>query len=480
MEPYTRNGGIIGKSLNYGTSVGPVASTVSPSQQLFTALGAQSWTVPTGVTTISAVLVGGGGAGNVGGTYNAGGGGGGLRYINNLPVTPGETLTVFVGSGGTPLANNTKYDGTASYIARGASVLVQANGGIGAAASSIAPSAGGGGTLVGPGPAGGNVGGSNGGNGGVGSSVYAAGGGGAGGYAGNGGTGGTSAGASTAGTGGGGGGGGSAGGNQGGQGGGVGLLGQGTNGTAVSYSSGEGLTGGAGSGGSGSLYGGGGGGYDASFVAGVSRGAQGAVRIIWGISRTFPSTNTADNAGTAIPVYSRKNNSGIWDLPTTSSAARISGNNIFPWPTDIFAWTGSSGINCTVSRDTTTPSPFNNTSLKMVVSGADPYAFTVNSSAWSLTTAAIGQTWELSVWIMSNAATTSELLILEAASTHAFIGTAITQSTVTVGTQWRQYKVRRTLTDATTAYLQIRLDGPNANGTGANLWFDGLQLRRIV
>ena len=61
-----------------------------------------TWVVPTGVTQISAVCIGGGGGGA--GMSNStepgpGGGGGALAYAT-LSVTPGESLTVGVGRGG--------------------------------------------------------------------------------------------------------------------------------------------------------------------------------------------------------------------------------------------------------------------------------------------------------------------------------------------------------------------------------------------
>lgn len=139
------------------------------------------------------------------------------------------------------------------------------------------------------------------------------GGGGAGGYSGNGGRGATYEGAwATAGTGGGGGGGGDwNGGTTAGSGGGVGLFGEGPNGGAGQYS---GAFGGAGSNGTGELYGGGKG---STSGAASSRGGalayknnvavtpgqvitilvgnyNGAVRIIWGKNRVFPSTNVGN------------------------------------------------------------------------------------------------------------------------------------------------------------------------------------------
>lgn len=61
------------------------------------------WVVPAGITSISAICIGGGGSGGVGGnqTERAGGGGGALRWVNGLVVVPGETLRIKAGLGGT-------------------------------------------------------------------------------------------------------------------------------------------------------------------------------------------------------------------------------------------------------------------------------------------------------------------------------------------------------------------------------------------
>lgn len=61
------------------------------------------WEVPVGVTSITAVCIGGGGGGHAGNNQKqgAGGGGGGLRWINYMPVVPGEILRVKAGLGGT-------------------------------------------------------------------------------------------------------------------------------------------------------------------------------------------------------------------------------------------------------------------------------------------------------------------------------------------------------------------------------------------
>ena len=76
----------------------------SQTSQTFEALSLESTTtnfvVPVGVTSISIYAVGGGGGGSIGGTGGDGGNGGGLVWTDGVPVTPGETLIVGVGTGG--------------------------------------------------------------------------------------------------------------------------------------------------------------------------------------------------------------------------------------------------------------------------------------------------------------------------------------------------------------------------------------------
>ena len=106
----------------------------APGQEAYGTAGTYSFTVPAGVTSISAVCVGAGGGGG-GSEYNAsqagsGGGGGGLAYVNDIATTPGESLTVIVGAGGTiGVANNQSGTGGLSNVKRGATVLVEASGG---------------------------------------------------------------------------------------------------------------------------------------------------------------------------------------------------------------------------------------------------------------------------------------------------------------------------------------------------------------
>jgi hypothetical protein len=286
-------------------------STVPVGQSLFTKPGIYSWIVPTNVTTINVVTVGGGGGGALGGNSSGAGGGGALAYSNFISVTPGETLTVGVGTSGIGATSptgigSTASDGGNSYVKRGATSLVEAGGGKKGNTSSGGV---GGVIIVGSG-------GGNGGSGGTGGTGRGGSGGGAGGYSGAGGAGGGTAG--TNGSGGGGGGGGSTV-FPGGGGGGVGVYGQGSNGLGSDGFGGGNGTGGSGGddGGSrfgsttagyGGKYGGGGGaGDNTNDISAV--GGSGAVRIIWGLggNRQFPITNTVDLTGT----YAAANISGF-------------------------------------------------------------------------------------------------------------------------------------------------------------------------
>ena len=249
-------------------------------QVAFTTAGTYTWVAPTGVTSVCAVAIGGGSSGN----GQNGGGGGGLGWRNEIPVVPGQSYTVVVGKGGYRAGSSTnEVSGDYSMFYSG-NVFVVGYGGSGVN----------GGTYTGV----------NGGNGGQGGTYVNGGrypgGGGAGGYTGSGGGGGTHAAPNgQAGTGGSAGGGGASSGGSGG-GGGTGLFGQGASGAGgVGASSGWPTTGA--SGGSlgdpgstviaGGNYGGGSGGAG---VINWSRGGGGAVRIIWGAGRAFPSTLTSD------------------------------------------------------------------------------------------------------------------------------------------------------------------------------------------
>ena len=300
--------------------------------------GQYDWVCPPNVTSISVVCIGGGG----GATRDemGGGGGGGLGYKNDIPVTSGQTYKIQVGAGGIGDVHPGNYGcrGGDSWFIDSTTVQGQGGGGTGCSADGDQDSAGYGGRGGGfTGDGGGN-----GGNGGDGnrSSVNGTGadtgGGGAGGYGGDGGKGGDYNGNWQSGTpgnaGAGGGGCTAAGGSNeywGGGGGGVGIYGQGRNGKTGSthnhdwQSGGEGGSGGTsgwGNGGNsggyaqvnGGQYGGGGGSTDQH----GGYGGSGAVRIIWGYGRAFPSSGCDDYWSETITRYTAPT---AGDPTTTSS-----------------------------------------------------------------------------------------------------------------------------------------------------------------
>jgi hypothetical protein len=287
-----------------------VTETTGVGQSSFTTAGSFTFTVPIGTTSISAVVVGAGGGGAGADTRPGegmtGGGGGALCY-GTIPVTPGESLTITVGAGGNggSSGGNPGSQGGTSSIGRGATSLITATGGNGGNYRSTTAASGGTRSVDASVT---NSGGGNGGASGSSATTGASGGGGAGGYSAAGGAGGstTNAGSASAGGGGGGGGAVTTGGGSGG-GGGVGILGAGSNGSGGTYERGAGGVGSNGGGstngtagtvgaaGTGGLFGGGGGAFDTDGGGAGAAGGQGAVRIIWGSSRSYPSTGVGNS-----------------------------------------------------------------------------------------------------------------------------------------------------------------------------------------
>jgi len=331
------------KELDLGSDFSSISTSVTTrslptNQQQYTSAGTFSWTAPADVTSVSVVCVGGGGGGGIG-TGSEGGGGGGLAWKNNIAVTPGQTYDVVVGQGGVGTTSGGNGGGDSYFAPAGVSI----------GSSPVFALGGKGGSQGG---SGGFYSGDGGGNGGA--SISYGGGGGAGGYSGDGNTqtgGAAGAGAANGLTGGGAGGGG------------VGLQGEGSSGlnnqgigssnvtsyTTTMYGGGGGSGGGNGTNGTspvtspgnpysgldagkpGGNYGGGAGGtttnYDSSVGGTDGLGGSGAVRIIWGEGRAFPSTLTADQtpaAGedvtTTTTVYTALDRSGKRNNGTVNGA----------------------------------------------------------------------------------------------------------------------------------------------------------------
>lgn len=302
-------------------------SAVAPPGQLTYTSGAFTFVVPTGITQVSTVNIGGGGGATHGPTasykfgHGAGGGGGALVWANNVATTPGASISFYVGYGGNdPPSTYYGYQGWAWQAFYGYTTTTWPQSywaGAGGPAGGATGGAGGGYTSAGVPTKGGGAGGAGGNS--------AGGGGGAGGYTGAGGAGRSGqAGAGASGAGGGSGGGGSFTNNATaacGGGGGTGLLGAGASGAGgragnpgpAGADGGQGGVGGSGGitggigyfgpttgywGGNGAPGGGGGGGGGGAPSFNVPQaggnGGQGLLRIIWGSGRAFPSTNTGN------------------------------------------------------------------------------------------------------------------------------------------------------------------------------------------
>ena len=72
----------------------------------FTATGAATLSVPTGVSSVWVVAVAGGGSGAAGNGTTGGGGGGGFIEMPSFPVTPGGSVSLSVGAGGSEVPNS--------------------------------------------------------------------------------------------------------------------------------------------------------------------------------------------------------------------------------------------------------------------------------------------------------------------------------------------------------------------------------------
>jgi hypothetical protein len=95
----------------------------------FATAGGFSWTVPTDITSLYAVLVGGGGGAYFSGSNGYAGSGGAVTYSDYSSIAAGTTATVTVGAGGSSTAVGTGSTGGTTEVNFGTSV--SATGGIG-------------------------------------------------------------------------------------------------------------------------------------------------------------------------------------------------------------------------------------------------------------------------------------------------------------------------------------------------------------
>ena len=143
---------------------------------------------------------------------------------------------------------------------------------------------------------------------------------------------------------------------------------------------------------------------------------------------------------------------------------------------------GTSANAATMSADSSiTDSPVGGVPLKMALSGGnDPYTNTYNSSQWNVTEAVAGEQWTFSVYVKSNVASgiPVQIYLFEARANGTF--SAFTDVTINgIGTSWQRVSVTRTFNQSDTAYMQVRVDGPETGNSNARtLWWSGFQINR--
>jgi hypothetical protein len=165
-------------------------------------------------------------------------------------------------------------------------------------------------------------------------------------------------------------------------------------------------------------------------------------------------------------------------LDLDASYMRSYSPNVFPNPTDIFAWCGTSLLNsCTISRDTSMTRQYGSIPLKMTVTGTDSHIRTYDSSPWNLSPAANGQTWTVSVYAKASVASTFGQIFIFPTNASGLVLSPFGADTLAITNSWTRFSFTYTITGAsTTAFIQIRLDGSNT--AGEIIWWDGLQVER--
>ena len=104
---------------------------------------------------------------------------------------------------------------------------------------------------------------------------------------------------------------------------------------------------------------------------------------------------------------------------------------------------------------------------------------TYNSSTYNISPAAVGQTWTFSVYAKANKQTTGELFLFEANSSGQYfdIDSSFANSQIVITTGWQRFSITRNIVNKNTAFIQVRVDGPNG-GDNAVIWWDGFQVER--
>jgi hypothetical protein len=168
-------------------------------------------------------------------------------------------------------------------------------------------------------------------------------------------------------------------------------------------------------------------------------------------------------------------------LDLDASYMRSYSPNVYPNPTDLLGFNrmATQIQSCTVARDPSQTRQYGSIPMKMAVTGNDPYAGAYGSLSDNLASALSGQTWTISVWAKASVATTGELFIFGADTNGAIFTTPdYSAGTISITNSWQRFSFSYTFTNASTRYIQFRLDGTITGGSGITIWWDGLQVER--
>lgn len=175
-----------------------------------------------------------------------------------------------------------------------------------------------------------------------------------------------------------------------------------------------------------------------------------------------------------------------WDGAFWLKTQQGYGPNYFTKSLDLFSWSGATGNNATLSRDTVTPkSPSNGIPLAMQVTGADPYTITYGAATWNISRATNLERWVAKVWVKASVNTTGQIFIFGTDPLGGFISTtgAFQNTDFFISQAWTEVTASITFPKQSSlpnlANVQVRLDGPNALGTGITIWWDDLRVYRI-
>jgi filamentous hemagglutinin family protein len=118
-QTYTGKVAVAGATtLNSATGGVTFSSTLNNLAGTLLLTGSSNWTIPTGITTVSAWAVGGGGGG--GASQSAAGGGAGGVAFKELTTTPGQTIAYSTGAAGTGFLSSSTYPSSTNYGFSGA------------------------------------------------------------------------------------------------------------------------------------------------------------------------------------------------------------------------------------------------------------------------------------------------------------------------------------------------------------------------